>query len=64
MSIEENDFLIEYQLCHVLYMFAIVGILIGAHFSQYVPEKKLRSAFGWFVLTVGIFIFIKELIIG
>ncbi len=37
------------------------GILIGARFARFVNAKKLKSAFGWFVLVMGIYIIIKEL---
>ncbi|MCH8317159.1 MAG: sulfite exporter TauE/SafE family protein [Bacteroidetes bacterium] len=55
---------INWHLAIIFSIFAIVGILIGSHFCKYVPEQKLKSAFGWFVLVGGIFIFIKELIIS
>lgn len=42
---------------------AIVGILIGSMLSGKVSATKLKPAFGWFTLTVGAFILIKELII-
>jgi len=54
---------INWYLAIMFAIFAIVGILIGSHFCKYVPEQRLKSAFGWFVLVGGIFIFIKELII-
>ena len=40
---------------------AIVGIFIGIKLSNYIPGKKLKPAFGWFVLVMGIYIIAKEL---
>ncbi|WP_293782671.1 sulfite exporter TauE/SafE family protein [uncultured Pedobacter sp.] len=39
---------------------AIAGILIGSFLSAKIEGKKLRPAFGWFVLVMGIYIIIKE----
>ncbi|MBC7775375.1 MAG: sulfite exporter TauE/SafE family protein [Phycisphaerae bacterium] len=40
---------------------AIVGIFIGNRLSRKVDGDKLKKAFGWFVLVMGIYILIKEL---
>ncbi len=40
---------------------AIVGIFIGNRLSRKVDGEKLKKAFGWFVLIMGIYILIKEL---
>lgn len=40
---------------------AVVGIFIGSKLSNYIPGKKLKPAFGWFVLVMGIYIITKEL---
>lgn len=39
---------------------AIAGILIGSFLSAKIEGKKLKPAFGWFVLVMGIYIIIKE----
>lgn len=41
--------------------FAIVGIIIGSYLSKYVSGVKLKPAFGWFILVMGIYIITKEL---
>lgn len=46
-----------------LTLIAIVGILIGSFLSTKIDGKKLKPAFGWFVLIMGIYIMIKETII-
>lgn len=40
---------------------SIIGIFIGVWLNKFVDGKKLKKAFGWFVLVMGIFIFYKEL---
>lgn len=41
--------------------FAIVGIFIGTALSKKIDGAKLKPAFGWFVLVMGIYIIAKEL---
>ena len=41
---------------------SVVGIFLGSYLSNYIPGEKLKKAFGWFVLFMGIYIIIKELI--
>lgn len=41
-------------------IFTIIGAFIGTYFSKFVPSEKLKPAFGWFVLVMGIFIILKE----
>ena len=40
---------------------AVIGIFIGIYLSKFVNENQLRKGFGWFVLVMALFIFIKEL---
>ncbi|QIG89527.1 sulfite exporter TauE/SafE family protein [Chryseobacterium sp. POL2] len=40
---------------------AIIGILIGSRLSRNIDGKKLKPAFGWFVLVMGIFVIVKEM---
>ncbi|MBL7911458.1 MAG: sulfite exporter TauE/SafE family protein [Bacteroidia bacterium] len=42
----------------------IAGILLGSLLSNKVSAKRLKPSFGWFTLTVGIFVLIKETILG
>ncbi|MCS6934556.1 MAG: sulfite exporter TauE/SafE family protein [Chitinophagales bacterium] len=43
--------------------FAIAGIFIGSALSKKIDGAKLKPAFGWFVLVMGIYIIVKELFI-
>jgi uncharacterized membrane protein YfcA len=40
---------------------AIAGILAGGYIGKKISGEKLKKAFGWFVLIMGICIIIKEL---
>lgn len=41
--------------------FAVTGIFIGTLLSKKIDGSKLKPAFGWFVLIMGIYIIIKEI---
>ena len=40
---------------------SIVGIFIGIWLNKFIDGKKLKKAFGWFVLVMSIYILYKEL---
>jgi uncharacterized protein len=40
---------------------AIGGIIAGTMLSKRIPNEKLKPAFGWFVLVMGLYIIGKEL---
>ncbi len=42
--------------------FAIIGIFIGDFLSKKIDGDKLKTGFGWFVLIMGIYIIVKELV--
>lgn len=41
-------------------IFTIIGAFIGTYFAKFISSEKLKPAFGWFVLVMGIFIILKE----
>ncbi len=43
---------------------AVVGIFVGGYLSKKIDGAKLKKAFGWFVLIMGIYILIKEIFFG
>jgi len=43
---------------------SIVGIFIGIYLNNFIDGKKLKKAFGWFVLVMGIYIITKELFLN
>jgi uncharacterized protein len=52
---------IDYSFMLLFSAFAMVGILIGTYLTRYIANEKLKPAFGWFVLVMGLYIFTKEL---
>lgn len=41
-------------------LIAVGGILIGSWLSRFISSAKLKPAFGWFVLVMGVYILFKE----
>jgi uncharacterized membrane protein YfcA len=60
----QGDQVIEWKLLGSFTAFAVAGIFIGILFSRKIPGDKLKRAFGWFVLVMGIYIIVKELFFG
>jgi hypothetical protein len=52
---------IDWTFLLVFSSIAIVGILIGARLSKVVSNDRLKPAFGWFVLIMGLYIIGKEM---
>lgn len=55
-----NGIPINYKLLFTISIIAIIGMLIGIYLSKKIDGKRLKPAFGWFVLFMGIYIIIKE----
>lgn len=51
----------DWKLLLTVTAFAIVGIFIGSAAAKHIDGNKLKPAFGWFVLAMGIYIIVKEL---
>jgi uncharacterized membrane protein YfcA len=51
---------IDWMFLLLVSIFAIVGIFVGSSLSKKIDGKKLKPAFGWFVLVMGIYIILKE----
>lgn len=53
--------IIDWKVLGSFSAFAIAGIFIGILLSKKIPGDRLKKAFGWFVLIMGIYIIIKEI---
>lgn len=53
---------IQWSFLLIITSIAMIGILIGSYISTKIDNKKLKPAFGWFVLIMGIYIIIKEVL--
>ncbi len=58
---ESSETFIDWTFLLTITALATVGIFIGSAFSKKIDGEKLKPAFGWFVLIMGIYIIIKEL---
>lgn len=52
---------IEWKFLLLFSTFAVTGIFIGSALSKRISGDKLKPAFGWFVLAMGIYIIVKEI---
>ena len=52
---------IDWRLLGTFTGLAGIGIFIGIYLSKMISGDKLKKSFGWFVLVMGIYIFVKEL---
>ncbi len=52
--------IIDWALLLGLTAMAVIGIFIGSYLSRFVSGDKLKPAFGYFVLLMGIYILLKE----
>ena len=56
----KGDETINWQFLLLFSAIAILGIITGSIFSKKVSNEKLKPAFGWFVLIMGLYIIIRE----
>ena len=52
---------VDYKFLVIISLMAIIGLIIGTTLSKKIDGSKLKPAFGWFVLVMGIYIITKEL---
>lgn len=54
---------IDWKFIIIISAIAIAGIFLGGYFNQKVNSNKLKKGFGWFVLVMGVYIIVKELML-
>lgn len=52
--------IIDWKLLSLFSVASVIGIFIGILLAKKIPSIKLKKAFGWFVLIMGIYIILKE----
>ena len=57
-----NNVYFDWKFLFYFTSIAVVGIIIGNKLTTKISGDKLRPAFGWFVLVMGIYVVFKELI--
>ena len=53
--------LIDWGFLLLFTAFSVTGIFIGSWLHRFVHGDRLKQGFGWFVLAMGIYMFIKEI---
>lgn len=61
---ENNKDTMDWMLLLGITAFAIAGIFIGMTLSRKIDGNKLKPAFGWFVLVMGLYIILKEMLLN
>ncbi len=56
-----GHFKINWNFLILITAIAIVGIFMGGFLAKKMDGNKLKKAFGWFVLIMGVYILVKEL---
>ena len=57
-----NGIIIDYNLLFGLSCMAIIGVITGTFLLSKIKSNRLKPAFGWFVLIVGMFILFNEFV--
>lgn len=54
---------IDWNFLAIFSAVAIAGILLGSRLSVHISESRLKPAFGWFVLVMGAYMMVRELLL-
>lgn len=57
---ESSETVMDWMVIGKVSLLAVIGIFIGGYLSKKIDGKKLKPAFGWFVLVMGFYILAKE----
>lgn len=60
---EKNFQNMDWKLLFTITFISIVGMIVGSHLVKRINTVQLKMIFGWFILTMGILIMIKEIIV-
>lgn len=53
---------VEWNFLFTQITIAVIGILVGSYFNKFVPEKKLKIGFGYFVLLISLLVIAEQFI--
>lgn len=59
-----NEYELDWALLLPFSAISVGGIFLGSYFSNFIEGKKLKPAFGWFVLVMAFYILFKEIMKG
>ena len=52
---------IDWSFLLCLSCFSLLGMFTGLYISRFISSEKLKKIFGYFILSIAVFIFLKEL---
>ena len=58
-----EHFIMDWVFLAKITAIAVAGIFVGSYLSKKIDGAKLKKAFGWFVLIMGIYILVKEIVL-
>jgi uncharacterized membrane protein YfcA len=61
-DVMENANKMDWTLLFIVTSLAVVGIFVGNQLSKKIDGAALKKGFGWFVLVMGLYIIVKELV--
>lgn len=56
-----GHFKIDWDFLTIITLIAVAGIILGGFLAKKIDGDKLKKAFGWFVLLMGMYILVKEI---
>ncbi len=59
---EIDDHPVDWPLLMLFSMLSVIGIFVGARIARTMDGQRLKVGFGWFVLLMGLYIFIREVL--
>ena len=57
-----SDLQLDFPFMLIFAGLATIGIIVGTLISKHISNEKLKPAFGWFVLAMGLYIISKEIL--
>jgi len=56
-----GHFTFNWKFLTIITLVAIAGIFVGGFLAKKIDGEKLKKAFGWFILVMGVYILVKEI---
>lgn len=55
---------IDWKFLGLFTSISVIGIFIGIFLNKFIDGKRLKKGFGWFILIMGVYIVLKETVLG
>ena len=57
-----QNLVIDWKFLLLFSSFSVLGIFVGIYLNKFINGNRLKKAFGWFVLIMGVYIILKEVL--